>query len=138
MSATGFALGRTAARLALADGSNTITIVALRGLIGMVLMAFLIRAEGSGFVVPCALLTDCVLAGLASAVVSYGLIGAVSLMPVSAAVVIFFTHPLLIALMWHLQVRERLSPLRFPLAAVVLLGVFLSVGGSLRGLVLGA
>ena len=44
-----FAVGPTAARLALDDGSNTLTVVTLRGVIGAALMAPLVPMSRQGF-----------------------------------------------------------------------------------------
>ena len=42
-----FAVGPTAARLALDDGSNTLTVVTLRGVVGAALMALLVPLRSS-------------------------------------------------------------------------------------------
>ena len=44
-----FAIGPTAAKLALDNGSNTLTVVTLRGVIGAALMALLVPMSRQGF-----------------------------------------------------------------------------------------
>jgi drug/metabolite transporter (DMT)-like permease len=134
LSAAAFAVGPTAARLAFEDGSNTLTVVAVRGAVGLALTALLIASLGSGFRIGQQALGASLCAGAACTVMSYGFIGSVAYIPVSLAVVVFFSHPLLVAAMWHLLGRERLTARKLVLAAAALVGVALAVGGSLADL----
>lgn len=143
LSAAAFAVGPTAARLAFEDGSNTLTVVAVRGVVGLVLTALLILVAGTGFRIGGPAFRAALGAGIACTVMSYGFIGSVAYIPVSVAVVVFFAHPVLVAAMWHLLGRERLTARKLVLALVALIGVACAVGGSLaaldlRGLALAA
>lgn len=134
LSAAAFAVGPTAARFAFDAGSNTLTVVALRSLIGLVLMAGLVLAMGQSFRIDRRSVPACIGAGLAYTAMSYGFIGAVATIPVSAAVLIFFTHPLLIALIWHVRGKDRLTPRKAWLALSVPVGLALALGGQLAAL----
>lgn len=130
LSAAAFAVGPTAARLAFDDGSNTLTVVALRGIVGLGLTALLIAAAGSGFRIGREAFGASICAGFACTAMSYGFIGSVAYVPVSLAVVVFFSHAVLVAAMWHLLGRERLTMWKLALALAALAGVALAVGGS--------
>lgn len=130
VSAAAFAIGPAAAKLAFDAGSNTLTVVALRSVFGVVLTGALIAWWGGGWRIGRRAAASCAGVGVASSVASYGFIGSVAHIPASMAVVIFFLHPLLIAVMWHALGRERLTARKLALASVALLGVALSVGGS--------
>ena len=129
LSATAFAITPTGAKLAFEDGSNTLTVVTLRAAIGAALTAMLMAATGTRFRLGSRALRLSLLTGLASVVASYGFIGSVAFIPVSLAVVIFFTHPLFVAALWHWQGRERLTRRKLLLALAAFAGLALAVGG---------
>ena len=134
LSAAGFAIGPTAAKLAFDDGSNPLTVLACRSAIGTVLTAALMLGGGVAFRIPRRAWPACLLAGAASAVASYGFIASVAYIPVSLAVAIFFAHPVFVAAIWHWRGGERLTPRKLALALAALLGVALALGGTWEGL----
>ena len=109
LSAICFAVGPTAAKLAFNSGSNTLTVVTLRGLIGGVLLGLLIATFRQGFAMSRIALRWTFLCCLFNAVMVYGIIGSVAYIPVSIAVLIFFTHPILVALIVHHRGSDRLT-----------------------------
>lgn len=127
LSAAAVALSPTAAKLALDAGSNTLTVVAARGAIGVVLMGALIAGTGQGVRMGRPALLRCLAAGFFYAVTSYGFLGSVAYIPVSLAVLIFFTHPLLVAALAGAQGGERLTPRKLALALVALAGLALAL-----------
>jgi drug/metabolite transporter (DMT)-like permease len=127
-STVAFAIGPTAARLALDNGSNILTVITLRGVIGAALMVPPILVSRRGFVIERQALRWCLYAGLCYAFMIYGFIGAVAYVPISVAVLVFFTHPILVAAIVHWQGGERLTPRKLGLAVVVLLGLVLALG----------
>lgn len=126
--AAAFAISPTAARIAFDAGSNPLTVVTMRGVIGGVLLAGLLLALRQRLLPSRRALLVAAGAGLANAVVAYGALGAVYYIPVSLALLVFFTHPLLIAAIWHWRGRERLSPRRLGLGLLVLAGLALALG----------
>ncbi len=130
LSGTAIAVVPTCAKLAFEAGSNTSTVVALRGVIGMVLMILFMAASGQTFRLPERTLAPCVAAGLAHALVAYGFIGSVAHIPVSVAVLIYATHPILLAFVFHRQGRERLTRRKLVFALAVLAGLVLVLGGG--------
>src|SRR4029450_8413280 len=117
----------TSAKLAFEAGANPPTVVTLRGIVGMALMALFMAASGQSFRLP----RRCAAAGLAHTLVAYGFIGSVAHIPVSLAVLIYATHPILLAFIFHLQGRERLTPRKLALAFMFLIALVFVLGGAL-------
>ena len=93
LSGSTIAVAPTAAKLALESGSNPLTILTLRSIIGVALMALLMVASGQTFRVTRRTLALCLYAGLAHTLVAYGFISSVARMTVSLAVLVYSTHP---------------------------------------------
>jgi drug/metabolite transporter (DMT)-like permease len=126
-SAVAFAIGPTAAKLALENGSNTLTVVTLRGAIGAALLALLVVAFRQQFRIGRKALRWSLLCTGFNALMVYGLIGALSYIPVSVAILIFFTHPIIIAAFVHLRGSDRLSARKLFLAVTVFAGLVLAL-----------
>lgn len=109
VSAVGFAVGPTAAKLAYNSGSNILTVVTLRGLIGGVLLGLLIISLRQGFAINRVAVRWIFLCSVFNAIMVYGIIGSVAYIPVSIAILIFFTHPILVALIVHHRGSDRLT-----------------------------
>jgi drug/metabolite transporter (DMT)-like permease len=131
VSTIAFAIGPTAAKLALDNGSNTLTVVTLRGVIGAALMALLIPMSRQGFGLDRHALRWCLYCGLFYSVTVYGFIGSVAYVPVSVAVLVFFTHPILVAVVAHFRGGERLTMRKLLLAFAALAGLALVLGPDL-------
>lgn len=134
VSTAAIAVAPTAAKLALDAGSNTLTVVALRGVVGVVLVGALVAGSGQGFGVDRRTLEWCLYAGLWGALASYGFIGSVARIPISVAVPVFFAHPLLVAAASHRLGTERLTRRKLALALAVLAGIALVLGRDFDGL----
>ncbi len=134
VSCAAFALSPTAARFAFDDGANTLTVATLRAAVGVLMLVGLIAVTRDSFRLPREAWRPSLAAGALSAVVGYGFVGAVAFIPVGLALLVFFTHPLLIAALWHLQGRERITPRKLVLALVVLVGLGLAIGTAFEGL----
>ena len=135
MRAAAVAAAPTAAKLALDSGANTLTVVALRGVVGLALLGALIAAgSGQAFGVDRRALVPCFWAGLFYAVATYGFIGSVAHIPVSVAVPIFFMHPLLVVVLAHRRSGERLPPRKLALALAALAGVAMVLGPDIETL----
>jgi drug/metabolite transporter (DMT)-like permease len=131
LSGMAIAVVPTSAKLAFDTGANTLTVVTLRGVVGMALMALFMAATSQSFRLPERTLVPCAAAGLAHALVAYGFIGSVAHIPVNMAVLIYATHPILLALIFHLQGRERLTLRKLALAFMVLAGLAFVLAGGL-------
>jgi drug/metabolite transporter (DMT)-like permease len=126
-----FAIGPTAAKLALDNGSNTLTVVTLRGVIGAALMALLVPMSRQGFGIDRRALRWCLYCGVFYSLTVYGFIGSVAYVPVSVAVLVFFTHPILVAVIAHRHGSDRLTTRKVLLAFAALIGLALVLGPGL-------
>ena len=133
-STVAFAVGPTAAKVALDNGANTPTVVALRGTVAAALMALLVLATRQGFGVDRRAWRWSLWCGAFQAVAIYGFIGAVASVPVGVAVLVFFTHPLLVAAIAHRRGGERLTARKLALAVLVLAGLSLALGAEFETL----
>lgn len=115
-SAFAFALGPVSAKLAFDGGSNALTIVAIRSAVGAaLLLPFVLSANGHLKLRPPAAFW-CLACGAFYAVTIYGFIASLAYTSVSVAILIFFLHPLLIALVGHVHGTERLTPAKLAIA----------------------
>ena len=126
-SAVAFAVGPTAAKIALDNGSNVLTVVAARGLIGAALLAVLVIVFRQDFRIGRPALRWCLACAAFSSVMVYGLIGAVAYIPVSVAILIFFVHPIIIAVIVHWRGGDRLTFGKLLLALAALAGLALAL-----------
>ena len=133
-SAVAFAVGPTAAKVAFDHGSTALTVVTLRGVVGAALMAALIPIARQRFAIDREALRRCLYCGFFYSLVVYGFIASVATLPVAVAVLVFFTHPLLIAVMAHWRGGERLTAPKLFLACAALAGVALVLGPELDAL----
>lgn len=133
-SAVAFAIGPTAAKVALDNGANTLTVVTLRGLIGAALLGLLIVIFRQRFRIGGVALKWCLICSAFTAVMVYGLIGSLSYIPVSVAVLIFFTHPIGVALIAHWRGGDRLTALKLLLAVGAFSGLALALAPAFDSL----
>ena len=126
-SAIAFAIGPTAAKIALDNGGNVLTVVTLRGVIGAGLLAVLVVLFRQRFRISRAALRWCLLGSGFSALMVYGFIGSVAYIPVSVAVLIFFVHPIVIAVIAHWRGGDRLTGGKLVLALTAFAGLALAL-----------
>ena len=129
-----FAVGPIGARLAFEDGSDTLTVVVLRGVVAAALMAVLILVLRQRFGLDRRAWPWAMACGVLQAIAVYGFLGAVALVPVGVAVLVFFTHPLLLAGFAHWRGTETLTLRRAVLIGLAFGGLALVVGPELGGL----
>ncbi len=134
ISAVAFAIGPTAAKLALDNGSNTLSVVALRGAIGATLLALLLVIFRQSFRITPMALRWCLLCSFFSALMVYGFIGSVSYIPIGVAVLIFFTHPIAVAIFVHWRGGDRLTGRKLLLALGAFAGLALALAPAFHTL----
>ncbi|HEX6012167.1 MAG TPA: DMT family transporter [Geminicoccaceae bacterium] len=130
-STVAFAIGPTAAKLALDNGSNTLTVVTLRGVVGAALMGLLVPLSRQGFAIDRRALRWCLYCGVFYSLTVHGFIGSVAYVPVSVAVLVFFTHPILVAVVAHFRGGDCLTARKLLLAVAALAGLALALGPGL-------
>lgn len=134
MVALAFTTSTILARLAYQAGSDAVTVLALRYTVVALLLYFYFRLRGQAAWLPRPLGRRAIGVGLLVATYAFGYLGAVQYIPVSLAVLIFYTYPLLTGIGARLFEREALSPGKLVALALGLLGVALAVEVSLTGL----
>lgn len=127
-SAAAFAFGPVGARLAYEDGSATLTVVALRGMVAVALMASLVLLFRQEFRLHRRAWPWALACGALQGVAVYGFLGSVALVPISVAVLVFFTHPLLLAAVAHWRGTERLTARKGVLMVLAFAGLALALG----------
>lgn len=128
LSAVAIGLVPTAAKLAYEGGSNTMTVITLRSLFMVMVVGVGLKLLGRSLSISRRGLGICVVTGIIFAIMSYGYLGSVVHIPISLVVLIYFLHPLFVAIIAHVSGGERLTLLRALCALVVLLGLGLALG----------
>ncbi len=97
-----------AAKIAYQEGANTLGVVTIRCIVGMIGLGIFLAARGR-FRVDWQVFRSSVPTGGAQALASLGMMGAVAYIDVSLAILIIFIHPVLIAVACHLKGESRLT-----------------------------
>jgi drug/metabolite transporter (DMT)-like permease len=130
LSGVAIAIVPTSAKLAFEAGANTLTVVTLRGIVAIALMALAMAAYSQSFRPPERTPIPCTIAGFAHALVAYGFIGSVAYIPVGIAVLVYATHPIALAVIFHWRGEERLTPRKLALGFAVLVALAFVLGGE--------
>ena len=83
--------------------------ITLRSLIGLAGVGIYMLCSGRNFRTTASNFWFCAITGIAQALVTIGIVGAVAYIDVSLAVLIFFLHPFLIAIVDHFRGENRLT-----------------------------
>jgi drug/metabolite transporter (DMT)-like permease len=128
ISTIALSIAPTGARLAYDAGSNTLTVVALRGLIAMVLLAVCLLALGASFRSNPIAIGYSAVAGAFYALMLYGYLGSVEYIPVSLAILIYFIHPILIVGIAAVRSSTRIGWQKMLLSLLVFVGLGIAIG----------
>ena len=134
MVALAFTTSTIFARLTYDAGSDAVTVLALRYSVVALLLYLYFRLRGQPPWLPPPLGRKAIGVGLLVAAYAFGYLGAVQYIPVSLAVLIFYTYPLLTGVGARLFEREALSPGKLLALGLGLLGVALAVEVTLTGI----
>lgn len=134
VSAIAIAIVPTSAKFAYESGANTLTVVSVRAIIAVMLMAIIIAYNQEKIKIPLTTLKLCIFSGLFYTAMSYGFIGSLSYIPVSLMVVIYFTHPVLLAIISHVQGNEKLDLRKLVLILAVFVGLSLVLAPTIYNL----
>lgn len=122
------------ARLAYDAGSDAVTVLALRYSVAALLLYVYFRLRAQAAWLPRPLALKAVGVGVLVAAYAYGYLGALQYIPVSLAILTFYTYPLLTGLAARLFEREGLETRKLVALAAGLLGVALAVEVNFTGL----
>lgn len=132
-SATFYGANVVAARLAADAGVSGVSLVVYR-IVPMIALAAVALAAARSFRFPRGERTALVILGLATSGVGTAYFSAVAFVPVTVAVVVFYTYPALIVLADPLFGGAPLDPTRLCIVALAVAGVVLVVGPAWDGL----
>jgi drug/metabolite transporter (DMT)-like permease len=131
LSAAAIAVVPTLARLAYDGGSDTLTVITSRSIVTAGTCFMVMAALGRPLIIKGGALRISLALGVLYAVHLYGLLGAVSYLPVNIVILIFYLHPLMVGVFAVLFGREAMSWARFGALAAAIVGLGLAVGFSL-------
>ena len=120
LTAVSFAMNSTLAGLAFSGGSDAISLLAFRSAVAVLALLAFLRLRRAPAPPP-EIRRRAWALGVMLAAYSYGLIGAMEYIPVGMAVLIFYTYPLIIAVLSWARGRERPS---VPTIAALLVAFF--------------
>ena len=130
ISSVGIGIAPTFAKFALNAGSNTFTLVAMRNLIMVCLIAAYFLISGTKPHIGRKPLLISLAMGPVYIALGYGYLGSVAYISVSLAIVIYFLHPLLIAIVSRVLGHEAISGRQILATLLALVGLALSIGFS--------
>jgi drug/metabolite transporter (DMT)-like permease len=134
LSAAAIAVVPTLARLAYDGGSDTLTVITSRSIVTAGACFLVMAALGRPLVIRGSALRISLALGVLYAVHLYGLLGAVSYLPVNIVILVFYLHPLLVGVIAILFGGETMSWGRFAALVAAIVGLGLAVGFSLGNL----
>jgi drug/metabolite transporter (DMT)-like permease len=124
----------TFAKLAFDGGSDTLTVITARSMVTAAVCLILLVVLGRPLNIARRPLWISLALGVLYAAHLYGLLGAVTYLPVNMVILIFFLHPLIIGVIAILTGHETMSLLRFGALSGAIVGLSLAVGFSFGNL----
>ncbi len=131
VSASSYGLSITLARLAYNGGANPGTVMVLRYLIAVAVIAAVLRTLGWSFRPPGALHGSLVRLALGNFGVTLGYMTSILFIPVSLATVVFYTYPLMVVAVVPIVQNTRLGFRQFAAFGLAFTGLALALGPSL-------
>ncbi len=121
LSCLSVALTPNCAKIAYQEGANLLAVFTVRSLTGLLGLGLFQIIRRRSFYVPRSAFWFGSITGMTQALTTVGIMGAVAFINVSLAVLIFFLHPFLIAIINHFRGESQLTP---ALVGLILLGLF--------------
>jgi drug/metabolite transporter (DMT)-like permease len=120
------------AKLALDSGASVLFVMLGRFLVSVLLLAFALLAFKRGFIPSGRVILLCVVAGIATATMSFSFLSALRSIDISLTILIFYVHPVLVAWLGHLRGTYALTHLRLVFCALTLVGLALALSISIE------
>ena len=131
VSASSYGLAITLARLAFDGGANPGTVMVLRYLMAVAVVAAVLRALGWRFRPPGALRGGLARLALGNFGVTLGYLTSILFIPVSLATVVFYTYPLMVMAIVPMVQNTRLGLRQFAAFGLAFTGLAMALGPSL-------
>jgi len=129
--ASGLGLAIAVSRLAYEGGSNGLTVAMARGLVLVVGLFIFCRLSGRKLRMPLRDHLHCLGLGVLMTMAFYGNVGSVEFIPVGLAALLFYTYPLMVAVIQIAVVRESVPLAKLAAIAIAFSGLVTMLGASL-------
>jgi drug/metabolite transporter (DMT)-like permease len=124
----------SAAKIAYQEGANPLALITLRCIVGMIVIGLYMLLNGKSFRINKSALRNTSYSGVAQALTSLGIMGALAYIDISVTVIIFSCFPFLIAIIEHYRGESRLTPFIFGCIVLALIGLSMALSLSLENL----
>jgi drug/metabolite transporter (DMT)-like permease len=128
MSAMGFATNILVANLAYRDGIDVQTINAVRYCVTLTLLFLFLKIRGRQLKLPPRERYTGFVLGISVFMMGVGYLSATQYIPVSVAVLIFYTHPFLVAIIARFTENEPITPIRLLAITIAFIGLVFAMG----------
>ena len=128
MAALGFATNILIANMAYRDGVDVQTVNAARHIVTVTLLFLFLKLRGRKLKLPPRERYTGFALGISVFMMGVGYLGATQYIPVSVAVLIFYTHPFLVAIIARFTENEPITPIRLLAIAVAFIGLIFAMG----------
>ena len=143
LSAAGFTINIIISNMAYRDGIDVPTINAVRHSVTIILLFLFLKIRGKKLTLPPRERYAGFALGISVFLMGFGYLSATQYIPVSVAVLIFYTSPFLIAVIARFTEKEPITPVRFIAITIAFIGLALALeihsvaGLNLRGVAFG-
>lgn len=117
-------------KLAYESGASLPLVIACRFLVTVAMLAVYLSVSRQSFVAPKRVLRLCILSGIASAAMSFGILGAITMIDISLVILILYLHPVFVAWLGHLRGTYVLDRYRLFCCGLILAGLALALSVS--------
>lgn len=128
MAALGFSTNILFANLAYRDGIDIHTINAVRHFVTVILLFLFLKIRGKKMKLPPRERYVSLVLGISVFMMGIGYLGATQYIPVSLAVLIFYTHPFLVAIAARFTENEPITPIRLMAITIAFIGLAFAMG----------
>ena len=128
MAALGFSTNILFANLAYRDGIDIHTINAVRHFVTVILLFLFLKIRGKKLKLPPRERYAGLVLGISVFMMGIGYLGATQYIPVSLAVLIFYTHPFLVAIIARFTENEPITPIRLLAITIAFIGLAFAMG----------
>ncbi len=128
LSATGFATNILFANMAYRDGIDIQTINAVRHCVTVTLLFLFVKIRGKQLKLPPRERYTGFALGISVFMMGVGYLSATQYIPVSVAVLIFYTHPFLVAIIARFTENEPITPIRLMAMGIAFMGLVFAMG----------
>lgn len=128
LSALGFSTNILFANMAYRDGIDIHTINAVRHFATVILLFLFLKIRGKKMRLPPRERYAGFVLGISVFMMGVGYLGATQYIPVSVAVLIFYTHPFLVAIIARFTEKEPITPIRLLAITIAFIGLAFAMG----------